>query len=72
MKTIAQILKNAKLGQLFSDGKRVWKVTDENFDGAVVASPVKGKPSVELWSKGIEQITYMPELRRYIPNKKAK
>jgi hypothetical protein len=69
MKTVAQTLKGAKLGQLFSDGKRVWKVTSEDFDGAIVASPIKGKPRVELWSKGLEQIVYIPNLRRYIPNK---
>ena len=72
MKTVAQTLKGAKLGQLFSDGKRVWEVIDEDFDGAVVAKPIKGKPSVELWSKGIEQIVYIPDLRRYIPNKNKK
>jgi len=74
LKTVAETLKGAKLNQLFSDGERVWKITDVDFDGAIVASPIKGKPRVELWSKGIEQIVYIPGLRRYIPilDKKVK
>lgn len=68
MKTIAQVLKKAKLGSVLTDGTRYWKVVDLNFDGNIVASPVtkKGLPSkkgFELWSSGIEQVAIIPGLR---------
>lgn len=68
MKTIAQVLKKAKLGSILTDNKRYWKVIDLNFDGNVVASPItkageKSKRGFELWSSGIEQVAVIPNLR---------
>lgn len=69
MKTIAQILKKCKLNDVLTDGKRYWKVTHENFDYCVVASPINknGTPSkrgFEIWSSGIEQVAIIPNLRK--------
>jgi hypothetical protein len=65
--TIAQVLSKAPLNAILSDGTRTWKVTDLDFDGAVVASPFKWKKtwgsSFELWSLGIESVAYIPNLK---------
>ena len=69
MKTIAQILKKCKLNDILTDGKRYWKVIDENFDHLVVACPIKkdgspNKKGFEIWSGGLEQVAVIPGLKK--------
>lgn len=69
MKTIKQVLSKAKLGDVLTNGKLYWKITDDNFDYYIkIASPITkaGKPSksgFELWSSGIENVAIIPGLR---------
>ena len=66
MKTIKDVLVQAKLGDVVTDGKRSWKVVDVDFDGAVVARPVnfpKKESPFELWSLGVESIAKIPGLK---------
>lgn len=68
MKTIAQILKKTKKGDILNAGKRYWRVVETDFDGIIVASPItkKGKPyrnGFEIWSSGIESIAIIPGLK---------
>jgi len=69
MRTIAQILKKAKTGDVLTDGRLYWRVVDTTFDNyIVVASPItkSGKPSksgFELWSSGIEKVAIIPNLK---------
>lgn len=68
MKTIAQILKKTKPGDMLTNGKLYWKVNSTKFDGCVVASPVtkKGESSgrgFEIWSSGIESVAVIPGLK---------
>lgn len=69
MKTIAQILKKCSVGDKLSDGKNFWVVTELNFDGAIVASPINSDGSkcsggFELWSEGVESISIIPNLHK--------
>jgi hypothetical protein len=69
MKTIAQVLKKAKLNDILTNGKQYWKVIDTNYDSyIVIASPVtktgkRSKSGFELWSSGIENVAVIPNLR---------
>ena len=61
MKTIAQVMKKARKGDLLTDEKRVWKV--ENWGGTRIAVPCEAK-SFELWATGrMEKIAIIPRLR---------
>jgi hypothetical protein len=67
-KTIAQVLKSAKPGDMLTDGKRYWRVNRFKFDSCMIASPCAkdGRPvcrGFELWSKGIETVAVIPGLR---------
>lgn len=60
--TISDILNSSKVGDFISDGKREWKVVDKDYDGCVVAIPIKGC-DFELWSKGPEEISFVEGLK---------
>jgi hypothetical protein len=66
-KTVAQILEECQLGDILSDKKRTWKVTEAD-DEAVVASPHKWKKAwgnpFELWNCGTETLAIIPDLHR--------
>lgn len=67
-KTIAQILKKCKKGDILSAGRLYWKVVDTDFDGCVVASPctkrgLSSKSGFEIWSSGIEKVAIIPGLK---------
>lgn len=62
MKTIAQILKTTKKGDVLRAGKRKWVVRDK-FDGIIVASPANKATKFELWSSGIENAAVIPGLK---------
>jgi hypothetical protein len=69
-KTIAQVLKTCKKGDLLTNGKLYWKVVDTNFDYHVtVASPCKKNgdrigSGFEIWSSGIESVAIIPDLKK--------
>ncbi len=66
MKTIREILLKAKLNQKITDGKRVWQVISLDFDGVIVAKPLKfpkKESSFELWSQGVESLACIPNLK---------
>ena len=63
MKTIAQILKKTKVGDVLVAGRRKWMVVDTDYDGAVVACPANKITGFELWSVGIESVAIIPKLK---------
>ena len=66
MKTVAEVLNSATLGDVLSDGKRSWKVTDLDFDGCIIAMPTKfpkKESKFELWSHGVESVAIIPNLK---------
>lgn len=70
MKTIHEILKKAKLGDILSDGSRTWKVveTKKNGDDCTVAVPHRWNkktmgPKFELWDDAQARVTILPELQ---------
>lgn len=63
MKTIAQILEGAELGDRLIAGEYEWEVKDLDFDTCIVAVGVNDKTDFELWSKGIEQVAVIPGLK---------
>lgn len=63
MKTVAQILKKAKVGDILVAGICKWEVVDKNFDGATIAIPKNKRTSFELWSVGVESMAIIPGLK---------
>ncbi len=63
MKTVAKILKMAKVGDTLVAGRLKWRVVDLDFDGAVVASPANKITGFELWSTGVESVAVIPKLK---------
>jgi len=63
VKTVAQILKKSKVGDILVAKRLKWKVIDLNFDGAVVASPANKITNFELWSTGVESVAVIPGLK---------
>ncbi len=66
MKTIREVLLKANLNQKLTDGKRTWQVVSMDFDGAIVAKPIKfpkKESSFELWSVGVESLACIPSLK---------
>lgn len=63
MKTISQILKKTKKGDILRAGRLKWIVTDMNFDRCIVASPANKLTKFELWSYGIENFAVIPGLK---------
>ena len=63
MKTIYEVMKTAKVGDLLTDGVRTWKVVDDV--GEVFGIPLKyNKKSFELWSAcEFEKVAVIPGLR---------
>ena len=75
-KTIAEVLKTCKLNDVVSDKVRQWKIVDMDFDGAIIAQPIKWKKAkmgspFELWSLGIESVAIIPGLHKVSPVKHA-
>jgi len=65
MKTVSEILKTCKLGDILIAGRRKWKVTDMDYDGnVVVARPDNKLTKFELWSEGIESVAAIPGLKK--------
>lgn len=70
MKTIAQILKSSKDGDIITDGKRYW-LMNKGLDRDSVAIPIKGKinkshnpDSFELWPDcKLEKAVVLPGLK---------
>lgn len=63
MKTIAQIIRKAKLDDVIVAGKLKWIITDTDFDGCVIATPANKFTKFELWSKGMEEVSIIPGLK---------
>lgn len=66
MKTIAQILKPCKKGDILVAGRRRWKVIEglsDNRDRVVIALPVNKATTFELWSCGVESVAVIPGLK---------
>jgi hypothetical protein len=63
MKTIANILSKAKLGDKLTAGKLMWLVVSVDFDGLTIAVPANKNTKCELWSKGLESIAVIPDLK---------
>lgn len=63
MKTIAEVLKQAELGDLLVSGKYEWKVVDLDFDGSIVATGNNEDTDFEIWSNGIEEVAVIPGLK---------
>lgn len=68
MRTIAQVLKTANLGDVLTNGKLYWKVNSKRMDECLVASPITkaGLPKMggfEIWSSGIEDVAVIPGLK---------
>jgi hypothetical protein len=73
MKTISQVLKTAKLGDVLKAGRRRWVVVDVDYDGCIIAKPTNVATKFELWSEGIENAAIIPGLqvvKRAILNKR--
>lgn len=64
IKTIAQILKTTKKGDILRAGRRKW-IVGNKFDGHFVASPANNLTTFELWSCGVESVACIPNLRIY-------
>lgn len=62
MKTVAQILKKTKIGDILRAGRRKWRVTDR-IDKVMVATPANKATTFELWSSGIEDAAVIPGLK---------
>jgi hypothetical protein len=63
MKTVAQILKKTKLGDVLVSGVYKWVIVDKDFDGATIAKPANKRTSFELWSVGVESVAVIPGLK---------
>ena len=63
MKTIAEILKKAKMGDVLTAGRRKWVVIETDWDGCVIARPANKYTKFELWSSGIENVAVIPGLK---------
>lgn len=68
--TVHQVLQNAILGDLLSDGKRQWKVVETEKEGSdcTVAVPhhwddKKMGSKFELWDDAQAKVSYIPKLQ---------
>jgi hypothetical protein len=63
MKTIAEIINKANVGDKLTDGKQKWTVI--RYEGGKIAVPVKyTKDSFELWAMcGLEKRASLPGLK---------
>jgi len=69
MKTIAEILNEAKPGDSLTDGVRIWYVEDNKYEGKIAVPVSKSgktypKKGFELWSDcELERVAVIPNLR---------
>lgn len=62
MKTVAQILRTTKKGDVLRAGKRKWVIGDK-MDGTIIGIPDNKATKFEIWSHGIEQAAVIPGLK---------
>lgn len=67
-KTIAEILRECNVGEQLTNGTLKWTVIErylEDGELVVIATPMQ-KNSFEIWSTGVEEHSYMPNLEKII------
>ena len=62
-KTVSQILKTCKVGDVLRAGNRKWVVVD-GWDRITIARPANKLTTFELWSEGIEKAAIIPGLKK--------
>lgn len=69
-KTIFSVLYTASVGDKLTDGKRTWKVVDDEKNGGdcTIAIPIKSQwpkkeSRFELWGDAQSQVSFIPNLK---------